>query len=252
MKRTDLLAITLTVATTLTAGADPEPVAMSTMPTNVLRRADEARGNVAGIIWRVTVESKEGTRATAATIEVKARGFDVLATHLAPPKQKGNRLLMVNRNMWFYKPGLSKPVPISQRQKLMGNAAYGDIASTNYAEDYEAKRLPDEAVDGIPCYVFDLRARDKKTTYDRIKYWIAQDRLVGIKAEYFTVSGKRFKSAVMVYDHTIKIDGRDQPFISLFTIRDELVGENVTTMAFESTRIEAIPNHVFNLNLLTR
>ena len=45
--------------------------------------------------------------------------------------------------------------------------------------------------------------KDKKTTYDRIKYWISKDRVVGVKAEYFTVSGKQFKSAAMAYTNTV-------------------------------------------------
>ena len=37
--------------------------------------------------------------------------FDFLAVYTAPPRQRDAKLLMVNRNMWFHRPGLSKPVP---------------------------------------------------------------------------------------------------------------------------------------------
>jgi hypothetical protein len=160
---------------------------------HILRRADEARGNLAGITWEVVLEAAEQTHTTTMTFDVKARGFDIVAANLAPPQHKGNTVLMLQGNMWFYKPRLSKPVPIAQRQKLLGNAAYGDIAATNYAQDYTATVLADDTVDGALCTVFDLLAKDKKATYDRIKYWIAKGPLVGVKAEYFTVSGKKFK-----------------------------------------------------------
>lgn len=76
------------------------------------------------------------------------------------------------RNMWFVKPGLRKPVPISPRQKLSGGAANGDIASTNYAGDYKAQYVSDERVGETDCYLFDLLSNTRKATYYRIRYWI--------------------------------------------------------------------------------
>jgi Outer membrane lipoprotein-sorting protein len=219
----------------------------------ILRKADQARGNMDGVTWEVRLESRENSHTNTMTLDVKARGFEVLGVTLAPAKYKDNKTLMLHDNSWFYKPGLSKPVPISRRQRLLGHASYGDIASTNYANDYEATSLPDEAVDGTECYVFDLKALDsKKTTYDRIKYWISKDRLVGIKAEYFTVSGKKFKMATMEYKNHVEISGVTQPFISQIAIYDELMSSDVTTLSFNNPQIQTLPNYIFNLNLLVR
>ena len=109
---------------------------------------------------------------------------------------------MLDRNMWFAKPGLSKAVPISPRQKLLGGAANGDIASTNYAGDYKIVQTSEDTFNNEPCYLLDLSAVDKKATYDRIKYWISKERLVGVKAEFYTVSGKLFKTATFEYKHS--------------------------------------------------
>jgi len=217
---------------------------------HILRRADEARGNLAGVTWEVVLESLEETRTTTMTFDVKARGFDFVAVNLAPPKHKGNTVLMLQSNMWFYKPQLSKPVPISQRQKLLGNAAYGDIAATNYAQDYTATVLADDTVNGELCTVLDLHANDKKATYDHIKYWIAKGRLVGVKAEYFTVSGKQFKSATMEYTNTVTVDGEERPFISHIRMQSELLSHDVTTLTFYRPVFQRLPDHLFNLNLL--
>jgi outer membrane lipoprotein-sorting protein len=219
----------------------------------LLRTADKSRGNLEGISWEVVVESVESQR-TIDTIayEIRARAFDISGTSLAPPKSKGNKLLMINNNMWFHKPGLSKPIAIAQRQKLMGHAAYGDIASTNYAEDYTAEPLPDEFVNREDCYVFDLRSNNDQTTYDRIKYWVSKERLVGIKAEYYTLSGKKFKIAEMSYDNTLLIDGKERPFISTITMYDELMSSDVTHLNMTNPRLEPLPDYVFNVNLFMK
>jgi outer membrane lipoprotein-sorting protein len=219
---------------------------------DILKMADEARGNVEGISWEVVVESVEGGHSDTMVYDIKARGFSIAGTSLAPPKHRGNKLLMQDNNMWFYKPGLSKPIPISQRQKLMGNAAYGDIASTNYADDYEATPLPDETVEGVDCHVFDLKARNPRATYDRIRYWISKDTRVGVKAEYFTLSGKKIKSANMQYGNSVRIAGAARPFISQIAIHEALMSGDVTTLSMTKPRLAPLPDYVFNLNLFMR
>jgi hypothetical protein len=159
---------------------------------------------------------------------------------------------MIDRNMWFVKPGLSKAVPISPRQKLLGGAANGDIASTNYAGDYKVVHAANDTVNGEACHLFDLSAVDKKVTYDRIKYWISKERLVGIKAEFYTVSGKMFKTATFEYKNSITVDGSSRPFISRMVITNAIVKEDVTTMSFLKVAFKKIPDSVFNLNLLLK
>lgn len=221
-------------------------------PKEILMKADEARGNSGGVEWEVAIESLEGGRLQQRTIKVTARSFNSLAEFLAPPNVKGQKLLMVDRNMWFAKPGLAKPVPISPRQKLLGGAANGDIASTNYAEDYKIVQVTEDQVNGELCDLFDLSAVDNRATYDRIKYWISKEQLVGLKAEFYTVSGKMFKTATFEYENRITIKGQPREFISKMIITSAVIKEDVTTMSFREPSLKKVPDSIFNLNLLTR
>ena len=221
-------------------------------PKEILVHADRARGNLEGIEWSIDMESIEMGRKQERTIMLQARGHNSLAEFISPPKVKGQKLLMIDRNMWFVKPGLSKPVPISPRQKLMGGAANGDIASTNYAGDYEPVSVSEDMIDGELCYLMDLKATNKNATYDQIKYWVSKERLVGVQADFFTVSGKRFKSATFEYNNNIRIDGNPLPFVSKMIITDAVINENVTTMSYSDVKIKRIPDSAFNLNLLMR
>jgi outer membrane lipoprotein-sorting protein len=230
----------------------PSPSHAALSPEEILRKADEARGNMEGVQWEIEIKSIEKGREQNRTIKVSARGFNSLAEFLAPPNVKGQKLLMIDRNMWFVKPGLSKAVPISPRQKLIGGAANGDIASTNYAGDYKVAHAAEDTVNGEACYLFDLSAVDKKVTYDRIKYWISKERLVGVKAEFYTVSGKMFKTAIFAYDNSITVDGAPRPFISKMVITNAIMKEDVTTMIFGEVAFKKIPDSMFNLNLLVR
>lgn len=220
----------------------------------ILKLADRARGNIPGGSWEVDLETLgDGVDPDRVSFDVQVRHNDFLAEYLDPPRQKGDRLLMVAGNMWFYKPGLSKPVPISQRQKLTGNAAYGDISATNYAEDYAWERQPDETRDGRRCYVYNLKSRpDHLTTYDRVRIWIDQDRLVGVRAEYFTVSGKLFKSVELRHDQRLRYHGHSIPFISEARFVDELVTGAVTVMRIRNPRAQPVDDAVFDVGFLTQ
>ena len=221
-------------------------------PGQILERADEARGNVEGIEWEILIDSNEKGRKQRRTLRVKARDFNSLAEFIAPAKVRGQKLLMIDRNMWFIKPGLRKPVPISPRQKLLGGASNGDIASTNYAGDYEVTKASMDLSNGEPCHLFDLRATSKKATYDRIMYWISEKRLVGVKADFYTVSGKRFKSAAFEYGNSIIVQGQPRPFVSRMIITNALIKNDVTVMTYKEPAVGNIPDSTFNLNLLVR
>lgn len=244
------LMLALSCGSAAAPGAIPAPEPSSEA---ILKAADEARGSVSGLAWQVAIESTENERVLdTLEYDIKVRAFNVAGTSMAPPKYRGNKILMLNSSMWFYKPGLSRPVPISQRQKLMGDAAYGDIAATNYAEYYSATRLPDEVVDGEECYVFDLKAKSEKVTYDRIVYWVAKRSGLGLKADYFTVSGKKFKSASMEYANSVELRGQRRPFLSRITLHGELMNGAVTYLQLKRPRVEPIPDYVFDLNLFMR
>jgi hypothetical protein len=220
---------------------------------DILRHADRARGNLDGIIWDITIMTiEEGARETRG-LTVKVKKNNTLAKYTSPANMNDRMVLMVDRNMWFIRSGLKKPVSISPRQKLMGDAANGDIASTNYREDYNAVLLGSEPIRGEDCHVLDLKAANKNVTYDRIKYWVSKSRLVGVKAEFYTISGKLFKTAEFRYDNRIKVDGEeDIPFISELVIHDAIQRDKVTTLTYSNIKVQPIPDSTFNLNVLVR
>ncbi len=219
----------------------------------ILSKCDAARGNLAGVEWTVEVSETDGADSTNRTIEVKARGFDMIAETIRPARQKGYKLLLVQNNMWFYKPGLSKPIPVSLRQKLTGQAANGDIASTNYAEDYEVVATESVTLDGQDCYLYSLKAANRSVTYEHIQYWISKEALLGLRADYYTSSGKKLlKTARMQYENTVEIAGEPHAFISEMTISDAINTDLETKLTFTLPKIGDISSRTFNINSLTR
>jgi hypothetical protein len=240
----------LLIMVALTSQAPAFPAELT--PREILQKSDQARGNVEGITWEIDIVSREDDREQRRRLRVTAKNYNSLAEFLAPAKVAGQKLLMRDRNMWFIKPGLSKPVPLSPRQKLLGMASNGDIASTDYAGDYEVLATTECRLNDEACFQFDLRAVNKKVTYDRITYWVSQERLVGVKADFYTVSGKLFKSATFEYDNRVSINGGSMPFVSKMTINDAIMKAHVTVMSYSAPATGPVPDAAFNLNLLVR
>ncbi len=221
-------------------------------PERILADADKARGNGPGLIWQINLVSVENGRKQQRSLEISSKGDNALARFIAPAKVKGQMLLMRDRNMWFIKPGLRKPVPISPRQKLIGGAANADIASTNYVKDYNIASMVEESCDNQPCYRFELKARNKKVAYDSIRYWVSKEKHLGVKAEFCTKSGKIFKSAIFAYDNEIIADNKARPFVSRMVITDAVIQNNVTTMLYSNVSVTPVAAATFNLNLIAR
>ncbi|HEX5337412.1 MAG TPA: outer membrane lipoprotein-sorting protein [Gallionella sp.] len=239
ISKTLLAALLLSAASSAFAAPDAH---------SILKNSDRARGGgLPGIEWEIRLQSRDGEKAEEPQrITVKAVDESSVAETQEPVRFKGSKLLQVERNMWLTKPGLSKPIPISPRQRMSGQASNGDIAATNYAGDYDAQLKDTESLDGEPCYVLDLAAKHKRATYDKIRYWVSVKRGVGLKAEFYSVSGKLLKTARFAYNNTIEHDGRRIPFVSKMTIRDALIDAE-TTMEFDTVKVKKIAASEFDL-----
>jgi outer membrane lipoprotein-sorting protein len=186
------------------------------------------------------------------TYEIKVRGNDALAEAVAPARQKGEMILFNDRTLWFFKPGIRKPVSISPRQKLMGQAANGDIASTQYFRDYDGTLAGEETVGGTPAWKLELKAKGRNVTYEGIRYWISKKDRLGLKAEFLTVSGDVFKTAEFKYGNAISLKGETLPFVSEMLIRDARNTANETVIRYRKPREATHAASLFNVNNLVR
>ena len=214
----------------------------------ILEQSDRARGGgLPGIVWEIRLISHDGNKVDEPQrLLVKATDDASVAETFEPSRFKGSKILQVGRNMWLTRPGLSKPIPISPRQRMSGQASNGDIAATNYAKDYEAQLAQEEAVEGEACYVLDLKAKHNRATYDKIRYWVSIKRSVGVKAEFYSVSGKLLKTAHFDYGNSIQYEGQHAPFVSRMTIRDALIDAE-TVMEFGTVKVQKVNAGEFDL-----
>src|SRR4051812_8253138 len=88
--------------------------------TEILEHADAIRNPSESFRMRAEVKTGEDT----SEFEVQTKGKDkTLVKTLAPSRDVGRNMLMLDENMWAYIPNLKRAVRIGLNQKLTGQAA---------------------------------------------------------------------------------------------------------------------------------
>jgi outer membrane lipoprotein-sorting protein len=180
---------------------------------------------------------------------VMSRGNDytVVLTE-EPASERGQALLMRERNLWIFMPSVSQPVRLSLSQRLTGQVANGDLARANFAGDYEAVLEGRETVDGRDSYILDLSARGRDVTYARVRYWVAVDTTQPIKAEFYAVSGRLLKTAR--YDRFRELAGRERP--TRLVIEDAVKEGDYSVLEYETMTLREFPDKLFTQQYLRR
>jgi putative ABC transport system permease protein len=220
----------------------------------ILKSSDLRRGGLRsmGLSWSIKIESKEGEDKNEREFFVRTLDLDSYVTAEQPARTKGEIYLFNSRNIWFYKPSLKKPISLSARQRLSGQAANGDIASTNYANDYTPTLEKSETLDGEKVFVLLLKAKQDDLTYDKIRYYVSEVGYYARKAEFLTLEGEPFKIARMQYKNKIMINGKPIDFISQLLIQDAKFEKNQSHIYYRNPKIEKHKTSLFNVNNLSR
>ncbi len=211
----------------------------------ILADAEKFRGVMTGnqgIQWRVDVENS-GNQPKSAFMAV-SQGNKIFAEVIEPESAKGRKYIASSDgDMWFWKPGLSRPVAVYRRQRLSGDAAIGDIASTSFVDGYSLVSATEEALDGEACLVFTLQASSLMDTYSKIKYWVTKEAHLGKKAEFYTRTGSLLRTSTMAYEN--KIDGH--PFLSKMEVVDS---DRKVTLHYSEPKLGQYSPALFNKDTL--
>ncbi|WP_444929421.1 outer membrane lipoprotein-sorting protein [Microbulbifer sp. SSSA002] len=258
---TQLLSATASVVVALTLfpvqpqAAEPLEVAATATPDKEIMRhwlheADLARGGWGSYQWKLRIHTEDPAGTTETDYDIAVRDGRALAMTTAPRRYRGEKILIASRAMWYAKPGLRKPISISPQQRLVGEAANGDIASTQYARDYTPEYLGSAEVDGTPCHKLKLTAATDSATYESIVYYLDKNTLLGVKAEFLTASGMPLKIALFEYGNQVQVGDRKQPFVSQMKIVNANFPDRYSVLEYAQVSLAKPPESLFTVDTL--
>lgn len=168
--------------------------------------------------------------------------------YLSPAREKGNKMLKLEDQLWIYSPTTDRTISISGhmlRQSVMGS----DMSYEDMMEDpkllnhYNAKVTNEETIDGRACWVLRLDAFDPSMAYQHRKIWVDKQHNIPLKEELYAAGGKLLKKTTL--SDIRNIQGRWFPMKIVF--KDMLKEGEGTEFIIEEIRFdENIPEYIFS------
>lgn len=179
--------------------------------------------------------------------------FRNLVQYIEPARDAGKRVLLDGHSLWFYDPDSKVSVRISAQQRLIGQAAIGDILTVNLAADYTASVLGTETIDDAArrprqCWHLELKASNEQATYNRVEYWVEQGSFYPVKGKFYSDSGRLLK--IVYFRNFAERLGALRPTEAI--IIDAIDSSLATTATFGEYTAQEIPEAWFQRDFLPR
>lgn len=185
--------------------------------------------------------------------EDASRRFRNLLQYVEPPRDAGKRVLLDGRSFWFFDPTSQASVRISAQQRLVGQAAIGDVLTVNLAQDYSASIAGTESIDDAArqkrtCWHLELKPASDTAVYSRVEYWVEQGTFRPVKGKFYSDSGRLLK--VIYYRDFVERLGAQRPAEAV--ILDAVDSSLATIATFGDSRFQEIPEAWFQRDYLPR
>lgn len=240
-----------TLAALAVAAATATPALAQDINT-LLKDADRYRMSAENlqVDTQVTVFNADGSPDKERRYTVFAQSDRKSLVLMQSPVEKGQKVLMLADDFWLLMPNTQRPMRITPMQKLLGDASTGDIATMNWAGDYNGTVVGEEpcAPDAkATCLHLSLQASRKGVTYQRIELWIGKTRHEPVRAELFVQSDKLAKQARFVMDKPT-----NPTTVSEMVLVDQLSNKKETRIKYLARKDRTVPAEWLNPMFLAR
>ena len=196
---------------------------------------------------KMVIHGRRGSRTISSKTwsEGEDRSF---TEYLAPAREKGTKMLMLEDKLWMFSPSTDRIIQISGhmlKQSLMGS----DLSYEDMMEDpkltrhYDARVTGTETYDGRSCWVLELTAITPDVSYHGRKQWIDRERYIPLKEELFAKGGKLLKKTEL--KDISQIQGRWYPKRIIF--KDMLKTGKGTEFIIDTIQFDVpIPAYIFS------
>ena len=204
----------------------------------------------------VLTNSKGKTRTNAMVSKSVDGNKKQIIWFMEPKDDKGVAFLKIEHEdkddemrMWL--PAFKKVRRISAKKKgdsFMGSdLSYEDLSSRDLDEN-EYKRLGDEEVDEVDCYVLEISPKkEAKSSYSKHISWIAKEGLYGVKENSYDKRGELKKRKVFNFQKLKEYYVIERVFV------EDIQKNHTTEVTFSEVKVDSgIDNELFQEKNLKR
>jgi len=242
-----VLIVAAPLQNTMGAATDDEDAAR-----RVLEKADQIRFPREAFEVDVSISSTTTTTGQPPDLRkyrILSKGnANTLVMITEPASERGQIMLMKDRDLWIFLPSVSQPVRLSLGQRLTGQVANGDLARSKFSGDYTPKILRNEVIDGENHYVLELNAVDRSITYNRVIYWVKQSNFRPYRAEFYSLSNRLLKTCR--YENFQTLLGIMRP--TRLVMEDALRKGEESVLDYSAMKLRDLPDKIFTKEHLSK
>lgn len=145
-----------------------------------------------------------------------AKGDDYSLVYIDyPPREKGQRFLKRQREMWNFVPNIDRMIkipPSMMMQSWMGSDLTNDdlVNAASIVKDYDHELLRTETLHGYECFVIKMVPHeDAPVVWGKVLSWISKEGFINLRNEYYDETGELVNEEVL--DEIEDVDNRTIP-----------------------------------------
>jgi len=217
---------------------------------DIVEKADRVRFPPGGFQVDVAIANfNNGQAGDTRRYRVLSKGNENTVVMITEPAaERGQIILMKDRDLWVFLPNVSQPVRLALSQRLTGEVSNGDIARANFAGDYVPRVVRTEQIGNETFYVLELTAADRGVTYRRVMYWVNQKTFQPHKAEFYSLSNRLLKTCR--YENYQKMAGALRP--TRLVMDDALRKGEQSVLEYFGMTPRELPDKIFTKDYLKR
>jgi len=181
----------------------PEAIAQQISARDIVKKADDLmRGQSSYSEVEMEIIRPSWTRTLRFKTWAKGDDFSlVYITH--PPREKGQRFLKRDREMWNYVPAIDRMIkipPSMMTQSWMGSDLTNDdlVNAASIVTDYDHELLRSEMHRGRECYVIKMVPHeDAPVVWGKVLCWISMDGFLNFRNEYYDEAGELVNEEIL-------------------------------------------------------
>jgi outer membrane lipoprotein-sorting protein len=216
---------------------------------SIVEKADTIRFPREAFQVEVSITSNTSSGEEFRKFRILSKGSsNTIIQTIEPASERGQILLMKERDLWAFLPTVSQPVRLSLAQRLTGQVANGDLARANFSGDYTPRLIGIEKIDDADHHALELTAVDRSVTYARVLYWVRVSDGAPHKAEFYSLSGKLLKTCM--YDEYKTLGGKLRP--TRLVMQDALRAGDQSVLEYSALQLRELPDKIFTKEYLKK
>jgi hypothetical protein len=213
---------------------------------SILKKVDEYRLPGESLKYFVSISTKENENEISRdNYNIMSKG-DRTLIELLDKKKEGQKILIIDTQMWIKMPRSKRVIRVTPMQRLTGQAHFSDLARIQFDKSYETIGINYAAYNNEPAVFLNLKAKKNNETYYTVDLIINAQSAYPLKADFYLRSGKKFKSINFLEPEVI----HGRTVNTRYIITDDTITGQSTEVAVSNIELVNVPDSLFSISYL--